>query len=285
MGPSGGTVTDSVEFRGCRISYQRRGEGPPVLMIQGVGVHGDGWLPQVEGLRRRFDCLTFDNRGMGESQPPAGEITIESMTQDALALMDRLGWESAHMLGHSMGGLIAQRLALTAPERVRSLALLCTVSRGSDATSLKGRMLWLGIGSSVGPRAMRRRVFLRIVMPPSVLADADEPALAARLAPIFGHDLADRAPVTMKQLAALRAYDSTPRLPELARFPTLVVSAEHDPIAPPARGRALAAGISGARFVEFADSAHGVTIQRADEVNALLTEHFLEAERRRGGPA
>lgn len=277
-----GEGTASFEYRGCCLSYRRRGEGPPVLMIQGVGVHGDGWSPQVEGLRGRFDCVTFDNRGMGASQPSAGEISIESMTRDALALMDRLGWASAHVAGHSMGGVIAQCLALTAPERVRSLALLCTVSRGRDATALKGRMLWLGIGTSVGTRVMRRRAFLRIVMPPSALADADLPALAARLAPIFGHDLADRPPVTMKQLAALRAYDSTPRLAELAGIPTIVVSAEHDPIAPPLRGRDLAAGIPGARFVEFTDSAHGVTIQRADEVNALLAEHFLAAERRRG---
>ncbi|HEX8907135.1 MAG TPA: alpha/beta fold hydrolase, partial [Longimicrobiaceae bacterium] len=88
-------------------------------------------------------------------------------------------------------------------------------------------------------------------------------------------------PVAMKQLAALRAYDATPRLGELAGIPALVVTAEHDPIARPESGRALAAGIPGARYVEFADASHGLPIQRADEVNALLLEHLRAAEARR----
>jgi aminoacrylate hydrolase len=111
-------------------------------------------------------------------------------------------------------------------------------------------------------------------MPPQLLAESDRDALAERLAPLFGHDLADQPPVVMKQMAAMKAYDATHRLAELANLPTLVVSATYDPIAPPRLGRALAAGIPGARYVEIPGASHGVPIQCADRVNALLLEHF-----------
>ena len=269
-----------VEHRGCRLSYTVRGDGPPVLLIQGVGVHGAGWAPQADALSERFRCIAFDNRGMGMSQPVGDAITLAGMAEDARAVMDAEGWPSAHLVGHSLGGLVALRLALDARERVRSLALLCTFARGRDATRLTGRMLWLGLRSRIGTRRMRRNAFLQLVMPPSALAGADRDALAAALEPLFGHDIADQPPVAMKQLAAMRGYDATPRLGELAGIPTLVTSAGHDPIAPPTSGRAIAAGIPGARYVEFADASHGLPIQRADEVNALLLEHLDAAERR-----
>lgn len=277
--PPSSSTPEPVEHRGCRLFWQLRGEGPPVLWIQGVGVHGDGWRPQVDGLAGRYRSLWFDNRGMGRSQPAAGPVRVEGMAEDALALLDAAGWESAHVVGHSLGGLVAQHLALTARGRVRSLGLLCTFCRGAVGTALTGRMLWLGLRSRVGPRRARRRAFLEIVMPPGALAGADAEAMAARLAPLFGHDLADQPPIALQQLAALRAYDSTPRLGELGGIPTLVVAAAHDPIARPAEaGRPLAAGIPGARYAELAHASHGAPIQCAAEVNALLDEHFQRAE-------
>jgi pimeloyl-ACP methyl ester carboxylesterase len=177
-----------------------------------------------------------------------------------------------------MGGLVALRLALASPKRVRSLALLCTFATGDVPTRPSPRMMWLGLLTRVGSRRSRRRAFLRMVLPPDALAREDRDALAARLAPLFGHDLADHPPIVMKQLGAMRGYDLTPRLGELAGVPTLVVSAAHDPIAPPSAGRAIAAGLPGARYVEIADASHGVPIQQADRVNALLLDHFARAE-------
>lgn len=115
-------------------------------------------------------------------------------------------------------------------------------------------------------------------MPPSTLAEIDRDAVAESLIPIFGHDLADQPPIVMKQLAAMRVYDATPRLGELAGLPTLVVSAAYDPIAPPTAGRVLAAGIPQARYVEIADASHGVPIQQADRINTMLREHLAQAE-------
>jgi pimeloyl-ACP methyl ester carboxylesterase len=268
----------TLEHQGCRLAYEIEGTGSPVLLIQGVGVHGDGWLPQIEGLRDRYRLLSFDNRGMGRSQPQAGPLTVARMAEDARALMDAAGWTSAHVVGHSLGGLVAQKLALEYPERVRSLALLNTFARGADATRLTPWMLWTGLRTRIGPRAARRRAFLAIVMPPQVVRTADLEALAERLAPLFGHDLADQPAIVMKQLAAMKDCDLTPRLSELAGLPTLVLSGTHDRIAPPASGRAIATGIPGARYEEFPEAAHGLPIQLPDRVNVLLAEHFAAAE-------
>lgn len=267
----------SVDYRGCRFVYNVQGQGPPVLLIQGVGVHGEGWRPQVEALSDRYTCLSFDNRGMGRSQPAGAPITVEQMAEDSEALLDAEGWEAAHLVGHSLGGLIALHLALSARKRVRSLALLCTFAGGRDAAPPTARMIWLGLRSRVGTRRMRRRAFLQLVMPPRTAADADPEELAEQLAPLFGHDLADQPSIVDPQLAALRAYDATSRLGELAGLPTLVVSAIHDPIAPPRAGRRLAEGIPGARYVEIPDASHGVPIHRADQINALLFDHLAAA--------
>jgi pimeloyl-ACP methyl ester carboxylesterase len=267
-----------VEHRGCRLAYWTLGDGPPVLFVQGVGVHGCGWRPQVGGLADHFRCVWFDNRGIGLSQPTGAPLTADQMADDARAVLDAAGCASAHIVGHSLGGLLALNLALAARSRVRSLSLLCTFARGKDATRLTLGMLWTGLRTRIGTRRMRRRAFLELVLSPGELATADRDALAAELAPVFGHDLADHPAVEVAQLRAMGRYDATPRLGELAGLPTLVVSATHDRIARPSSGRAIAAGVPGARYVEVADAAHGLPIRQADRVNAMLAEHIGRAE-------
>jgi pimeloyl-ACP methyl ester carboxylesterase len=270
-----------LAHRNCSLSYFVEGDGPPVVLIQGIGIGGEGWRPQVDGLEARWRCMCFDNRGFGGSQPFAEAVTVELMARDVLALMDAEGWESAHLAGHSLGGLVALHVARTAPARVRSLALLCTFPSGRIPTRLSAWLVWIGLRMQLGSRRMRRHAFLEVVMPEDVLARANRDELAARLAPLFGHDLADPPPVVRPQLAAMRAYDATPFLNELTGIPTLVVSAAHDRIAPPSGGRTLAAGIAGARFVEIPGASHGVPIQLPEQVNELLHEHWSAAEGQR----
>jgi len=262
---------------GCSLSYELRGNGPPVLLIQGVGVHGSGWKPQVDALASQFTCLSFDNRGIGHSQPPSPNLTLEQMANDALALMDAEGWANAHIIGHSLGGLIAIHLGLNARQRVRSLSLLCTFPKGSDATGLSLKMLWLGTLTRIGPVRSRRHAFLRIVMPDDILGTTDRDKLAAELEPLFGHDIGVHPPVVMPQLNAMNRYDATARLSELRGIPTLVVSARHDPIARLDVGRNMAASIPGAVFIEFEDASHGAPIQCAARMNALLLQHLGSA--------
>lgn len=267
-----------LEFQGCHLSFDVEGSGPPVVFIQGVGVHGRGWAPQIDELGARFTCLCFDNRGLGRSQPAGCPITVEQMAADTLALMAHLGWESAHVVGHSLGGPVAIELALREPARVRSLSLLCTIARGRDATRLSWPLLSVGLRSRIGPRPARRRAFLELVMPPGGVPVTEADRLASKLETLFGHDLADQPSVAMRQLGALRRYDATPRLGQLAAIPTLVMSAAHDPIAPPRFGRALAAAIAGARFLEYPHASHGLPIQLAEEVNAALAVHLDRVE-------
>jgi pimeloyl-ACP methyl ester carboxylesterase len=261
-----------LEHHGCQLCYRLKGSGPNIVFIQGTGLHGDGWLPQVERLQKHYTCLTFDNRGMAGSQPGSANLTVAQMADDVLALMDAEGWESAHLVGHSLGGLVALELALGRRSRVLSLSLLCTFSRGQDATRLTWRRFGPGLRSFLGTRQMRRRAFAEFVLPPDISGDRDE--WIAKLAPLFGHDLADHPPVVMKQMAAMRAYDVTSELPKLNGLPVLVVGARHDRIATPEMVRALAHSIPGSKLVEFDDAAHGVTITHAEAINALVDGHL-----------
>lgn len=248
------------------------GSGAPVLFVQGAGVPGEGWRPQLDGLSDRFTCAAFDNRGIDGEKVAA--FTIDDMRRDALDVMDALGWESAHVVGHSIGGLVAQALALEDRARVRSLTLMCTFLHGTEPSRMSPWIVWVGARTYLGTRGMRRRAFLEMILSADERrARSDLDAYAEELAAFFGRDLADPAPIAMKQLSAAAKYDASDRLSELAGIPTLVLSATHDKIALPGFGRALARAIPGARYAEC-DAAHGLPITRPREVNDLLAAHF-----------
>jgi len=256
------------------IYYELSGHGPPVLLIQGVGVTGEGWREEIRTLEKNFQTLTFDNRGIGRSVSCNGPVTIEAMAEDARVLMDAVGWDSAHVVGHSMGGVIAQQLALDVPKRVQSLSLLCTFARGKDAARVTPWVLWMTLRTRLGTRRMRRNAFLHMLFPPDYLEAADRDKLAVEVAEIIGRDLAYSPPVLIKQVQALSRHDVSGRLAQLAGIPTLVVSARHDPVALPKYGRQLAQLIPGATFEEMPSSSHGVIIQEASEVNRRLEKFF-----------
>ena len=275
----------AVAIGGASISYARTGSGPAVLLLQGVGLVGNGWRPQIDALARRFTVVAVDNRGIGASTRGDGALTIETMADDAIEVMDAEGIQRFHLAGHSMGGLIAQQIALTAPARVMSLGFLCTFLRGAQGARLTPSMMMTAIRMRVGSRAMRRNAFMELVMPDEYLKTVDRARLAEDLRPLFGHDLAEQPPIVMKQLRAMSRFDVSSRLHELAPIPTLVMSAVHDRIAIPAYGRALADAIPGAKYVRWLAAGHGVTIQCADGVNEVLTRHFDEAAAQPRGAA
>src|SRR5262249_41506840 len=147
-------------------------------------------------------------------------------------------------------------------------------AKGPEAARLTMQTVWLGIGTRIGTRAMRRRAFLKMLFSEDYLASQDSAQLAARVGPMIGRDLADSPAIMMKQLSAMRAYDASARLGELSRIPTLVMSASGDPIAVPLYGKGLAERIPGSRYVEIPGASHGVTIQMPERVNDLLKGHF-----------
>jgi len=273
-----------VEQQGCRLSATVSGSGPPVVFIQGVGLHGDGWLPQVSRLDRAYACMRFDNRGIGRSLPLGSALSVERMAEDVRALMDAAGWGDAHVVGHSLGALVALELALGSPRRVRSLALLCASAAGRDLVRLSWWSLWVGLRMKVGQRPQRRRAFLEMVMPASSLIDADHEAMAASLAPLFGYDLADQPPIALRQAAAARAYSAAQRLGGLPAVPTMVMTGAEDRVARPEHGALLARRVRHARLVELPGGAHGLTIHQADQVNDILGQHLAAAEEDRGRP-
>jgi pimeloyl-ACP methyl ester carboxylesterase len=268
-----------LELAGAHLSYARRGTGTGVLLIQGVGAIGAAWQPQIEDLSRRHSTVAFDNRGIGGSVNLGGPLTIEAMAEDALAVMDAEELDRFHVVGHSMGGLIAQEVALRAPRRVKSLSLLCTFARGAQGARMTPAMILAGLRTRVGTRAMRRKAFLELVVPPEILAARGAAPLAEDLGRLFARDLADQPPIIMKQVRAMGRYDVGHRLASLGAIPTLVASCELDRIALPAFGRELAAAIPGARFVVLRGAGHGVPLLDPASINHLLRSHLASADR------
>jgi pimeloyl-ACP methyl ester carboxylesterase len=245
------------------------GSGPPLVNIQGVGVYGISPDPLTEILQDHFTVLSFDNRGAGRSQPAAVKLSVPQMARDTLALMDHIGWQSAHIMGHSLGGLISLELALRAKPRVRSLSLLCTFANGAEGTRVSAKVIWIGLRMRFAPHPVRRDAFMELVLPPGV-RKGNPAEVAALLSRAFGHDIADLPPVSDAQLGAMRKHDVTPRLGDLAGIPTLVVSAQHDLIARPRSGRAIAEGIPGARFALIEGASHALPVLEPERCAELL---------------
>ncbi len=263
------------EHKSCRLAYRVQGEGTPVVFIQGTGVHGDGWQPQIDAFMHDYACLSFDNRGMAKSQASSELLSVELMMSDTLALMNHLGWQKAHIVGHSLGGLIALALALNFPNKIKSLALLCSFSRGKDATKLNPWLLQIGMRMRIGTAKYRRRAFVDMVMPSMPKEEKDK--WAKDLAAIFGYDLAQQPKIVYKQLKAMNNYDASPHLDALRGLPSLVLAASEDKVAPPKLGKDLAQRLD-APYYEIANAAHGVTISHANEVNTYLLDFHKKAE-------
>jgi pimeloyl-ACP methyl ester carboxylesterase len=268
---------ESVEFQGCRLAYRIDGSGPPLIVIQGVGARGVVPNPLTEQLLRHYTCLSFDNRGIGDSQPAGKALSAEQMADDVMALMNHIGWDSAHVMGHSFGGLIALQLTLVNPARVRSLSLLCSFARGAGVGRLSPGMLWILLRLRFGTRQVRRRAFMAIVLPPGDPRISSED-VAARLSAILGHDVGDAPPIMDQQMKAMRQADVTPRLGEIRGIPTLVVNGDRDMIAPPELGKAIAARIPDARYIEIPGAAHSFPVLEPERCAGLMMEHIARAE-------
>jgi 3-oxoadipate enol-lactonase len=233
----------STTVNGIDLYYEETGSGPPLLLIAGLSGTSQGWEVLQPAMSERFRVIAFDNRGAGRSSAPTGPYTTRQMADDAAALLDHLGIERAHVIGHSMGGMIAQELALAHPERVDRLVLLGTAARLHPLISGPWLNTWV---QAVEPGTDPRDVVL-FLMPwfftPAFMAHHDqvEAALAEWLSdpyPAPAHGVAAQA-------AASRAHDTLDRLPRIAA-PTLVLVGAEDIVTPVTCSRELAAGIPGA---------------------------------------
>lgn len=235
---------------GIEINHQRRGSGPRLLYLTGSGSTLAGSQMLLDPFEKRFEVLAHDQRGLGLTSIPAGPYSMSDYAQDALELLDHVGWHTCLMVGISFGGMVAQELAVTAPERVERLALLCTSPGGVGRSSYPLHEL----GDL--PPTERDRVAVSILdtrFTPDWLAthDADRALVEFMAARAAAPRTAEQRRGEAEQLEARRHLDVWDRLPRIS-CPTLVAAGRYDGIAPPANAEAIASRIEGSdlRFYE-----------------------------------
>lgn len=247
----------------------------PVLLVMGFGMPGAMWEPQVEGLSQRHRVACYDHRGIGQSDTLSGVCRIRDLAADARRLLDELGWERAHVVGVSMGGMVAQELALAAPERLLSLSLIATHAGGplGIVPTLQGLKLFAR--ANLLPVKERPKALVELLYPPAYRSQVKVELLSDRLQA----GLRSRAePRTLRaQLFAVVTHDTRRRLAKI-RTPTLVVKPEQDLLVRPRHSELLLAGIPGAKLLSLPEGGHGCVFQCAERLNAALLEHFADNE-------
>lgn len=257
-------------------------ERPGVLMIMGLGARGSAFRHQVEhpqGLARTRQALWFDHRGVGHSDPPKAALTMHRLASDAVTVADTAGVRRFHVVGVSMGGMVAQHVALHWLPRTVSLTLIATHPGGPLARVPPLGALKFGPGTASRDATKRFKSLSRLLYPPAYLEGVDEAELHEALRNEFG----ERASLTTlwRQFAAIWRHDTRADLPILRDLPTLVVQSGPDNLVRPHWSSYLARNIPGARLARFPHAGHGVVRQCADELNPMLNEHFDRAEARR----
>lgn len=256
-----------------RLFWESTGDGAPVLLIMGLGLSGGAWWRTVPVLSRRLRVITFDNRGAGQSRALSHSYTTEAMADDAASVLDAVGLERVHVYGISLGGMVAQQLALRHPQRVRSLVLGATNAGGPRAVRPDAEVMAffrhrMQMQAEEAARAFvpfnygarcRREHFDRI-----------EEDLAQRLAHPFSNH-AYRA-----QMFAAGLHNCYGRLPGIA-VPTLVVHGRHDRVVPVANAHLIAERIPGARLRILEESGHLYPTEQPEVDDAIGA--FLERQR------
>jgi len=251
---------------GAQIAYETRGDGPPVLLCQGLGYARWGWEPVAERLAEDFLVASFDNRGIGESDVTPGPYTVAQLAADAVAVLDDAGLERAHVVGASLGGMVAQQVAIGHPERVEKLVLLCTTPGGADGYPMPEQTVRLfAEAPSLPPeRALRRFVENSLSVGGELVDTLYERRLANPL------DMAG----WQAQAAAGAAWDADGRLAGIAA-PTLVLHGTADNVLDYRNSELLAERIPDARLRLFAGAGHLFFWEHPDEVVRAIRE-FLQ---------
>jgi len=268
-----------VRANGIDIYFEEHGSGEPLLLIMGWGGNAASWQPQIPGLAERHRLILFDNRGAGRSSAPDEPYTIREMAGDALGLLDALDVPRAHIFGISMGGMIAQELALEHPERVTSLVLGCTSPGGAKAAGaaqLHAEITTFRetVGDD-GPDLAWFAEFLRRLWTREALAKSD-PRLQDFVFSIIRFPPAPHG--MRRQAEAIARHDTYDRLHRIA-VPTLITSGAEDTLIDPENSELLAQLIPGAELHIFEGLRHAFHLERPDLVNAVIIEFIERATR------
>ena len=253
---------------GIRLHYEviGRSSAPAVLLIQGLGADKHGWDMQRMALALRYRVIALDNRGAGRSDKPFGVYTLEQMADDAVAVLDAVGVERAHVVGASMGGAITQIVVLKYPERVNSITLACTACRNHPwrRELLNG---WASTASERGMGAMTSEAARWVIGPRSF----------RRIMPAFGWlgplAMGRPAHAFIAQVRAILATDEAMAdALNAVRVPALVIVGNQDILTPRGDSEELAERIPGAELVVISGAAHGLMVEHATTFNRVLLE-------------
>ncbi len=261
-----------VAANGITIHYEERGEGYPLILIMGFGADGSLWERHVDEYDKHFRCIMVDNRGVGKTDKPAGPYTTEMMADDVAGLMDALGIKNAHVAGISMGGAIAQNLALRHPEKVRALLLISTWAKFNKyAVSVYEHCKKMRRVSDLGD-------FMELIQLWIFAPDYFENNLETLRE---GQDAARRNNVPQPQhafegqLDACINHDTVDRLQEIGA-PTLIVVGQQDIFTPLAFSELLHKKIPGSELYIIPGTGHACHWEALEEFNKLSTEFLLK---------
>ncbi|MDR7076552.1 pimeloyl-ACP methyl ester carboxylesterase [Neobacillus niacini] len=259
-----------TKANGIDLYYEIHGDGEPLLLIMGLSLTSKSWFKTLPALSEQYKVILFDNRGVGQSGKPNSPYSIELMAEDARAVLDAAGVESAHVYGISMGGMIAQRLAIQYPERVRSLILGCTTSGGEKHVQpgAEVSMLMLSRGSSTATPEELAWATAPILYSQSFLENhrdlvADD--VQRRIEePVFPY-------AYMLQLQACAAHDTYNEIEQI-KVPVLVIHGDADKLVPYENGETLAEKIPNSEFLTINGAGHIYFTEANDLVNNSVLE-------------
>jgi 3-oxoadipate enol-lactonase len=256
------------------LDYERSGSGPPLLLIMGMSGTALHWGESfLDALRADFDVIAYDHRGVGASSRLEGPITIVQMADDALGLLDALGIDAVHVVGISMGGMVAQELALAHPERVSTLTLGCTYCGGPGSSLMAPEVaLRMRDARRSGDREQAVRASWEANISPALADDAATYAAYSEVS----RQRSVAIPVILAQIGAIDDHDTSARLSELA-MPTLVIHGTADQVLPVENGHLVASLIPGSRLEIFDGVGHLFFWERPDRSAELVREHAAVA--------
>lgn len=267
----------TADLRGHTCWYETHGDaGPPVLFIMGFGFSGVAWRPIAERLAREHQGVLYDNRGLGQSTTGAGPHNLPGLADDAAALIAHLGWESAHVVGVSMGGMIAQHLALRHRERVRSLTLVATHPGPVLARrpTIKGMRLFLQANLRSGEA--RLEALGRLLFPEDHLRTLARDGWSSSDLAVFA--VPSDKTIRLHHLRSILEHDTRTALEGLTGVSAVVIKPALDVLVPPGGSDALMRHLPRARLVTFPNAGHGVTSQHETEVATVIAEHVARVE-------
>lgn len=241
-----------AEREGVRLAWESAGSGPPLLLIQGLAYDRVGWGHGRHLLSERFRVVSFDNRGVGESDVPPGPYTTAEMAADAAAVLDASGFERAHVLGASLGGMIAQEFALAFPQRIDHLVLACTTPGGQSAYPLPQ----VSVEKFALFPTLPIEEALRMMVENS-LSDESVRKRQDLVEEIYAYRLAHRPTLEGWQFQAGAAFDfdAFDRLGEITA-PTLLLHGTADDVVDVRNGDLLLERIRNARLERFEGAGH-----------------------------